>query len=172
MTSFLDYFKGLVESPVEHKTLHHLHSKVILLFPQKSENEIAILSCVAGLLARVAFVDLDFDHSELEKMATILAQWGQIDSKESYELANLAYEEVKELGGLENHLYCHPLGTLLDIDKRRSLLGALFAIAASDESVSGLETEEIRLISKGLLLEPGDFIAAKFSVKDYLAALK
>lgn len=172
MTNFFERFKGLVKNEKQQKTLHQLHTKLIKTFPHHHEDEIAKIACIAGLLARVAFVDLHMAESEISKMATILNKWGSLNHEEATLLAQMAHDEVKELGGLENHLYCHPLGNMLSKPERQDLLCALFAIAASDESVSGEETEEIRLIAKGLLLEPGDFIAAKVSVKEFLSVLK
>lgn len=172
MGNFLSYFKDILVGGGESKTLHQLHAKMENHFPQKSPEKLAILSCVAGLLARIAYVDMKLDQGEADKMSVILAHWGELGDEEANWLTQVAFDEVKSLGGLENHLYCHPLNKLLPKEERLELLSALFAIAASDSSVSGEETEEIRLIAKGLLLEPPDFIAAKLSVKEYLSALK
>lgn len=172
MGNFLSYFKDILVGNQESETLHQLHAKMENHFPEKSPEKLAILSCVAGLLARIAFVDMKLDQGEADKMSAILSHWGEIGDEEATWLAQIAFDEVKALGGLENHLYCHPLNKLLPKEERQELLSALFAIAASDNSVSGEETEEIRLVAKGLLLEPSDFIAAKLSVKDYLSVLK
>ncbi len=172
MASFLSHFKDIFIGPKESETLHQLHSKVEKHLTNHSADKLATLSCVAGLLARIAFVDMKLDQGEADKMSAILCEWGQINKDEASWLTQIAFDEVKSLGGLENHLYCHPLNHLLSKEQRQDLLAALFAIAASDDSVSGEETEEIRLVAKGLLLEPSDFIAAKLSVKDYLAVLK
>lgn len=172
MGHFLGYFKDILLGHKDSETLHQLHAKVEQHFQGHDPEKLAILSCVAGLLARIAFVDMKLEEGEAQKMTTILARWGELDEREAGWLTQIAFDEVKNLGGLENHLYCHPLNNLLSKEQRQELLTALFAIAASDDSVSGEETEEIRLVAKGLLLEPGDFIAAKLSVKDYLAVLK
>ena len=47
----------------------------------------------------------------------------------------------------------------------------LFVIAASDGNVAAIESEEIRVISKGLELTNQHFLAARAEVADFLKAL-
>ena len=56
-------------------------------------------------------------------------------------------------------------------EERYSLLKALFSIAASDGQVEEKESEEIRIISKGLRLQHQDFISARASVLDKIKSL-
>jgi len=48
-------------------------------------------------------------------------------------------------------------------EKRKYFIDILFDVARSDGEASYEETEEIRLISKGLKLDHGQFIIAKTS---------
>jgi uncharacterized tellurite resistance protein B-like protein len=49
-------------------------------------------------------------------------------------------------------------------EERRRVINALFAVGAADGDLSFEETEEIRLIARGLNLTHKDFIDAKLQV--------
>jgi len=149
-----------------------LHQKIVQLFPDKEDEEVVELTCLAGLLARVAYVDFDLHENEQKKIEEALIQRCHLPKEEAKRVSSLATEEIKELSGLENHLYCHPLTKQASDQKRYSILECLFQLAASDGEVSNLESEEIRQISTSLLLEHKHFIAARAKVLDTLASLK
>lgn len=171
---FWDFFKAPAQN--EKQSLSRLHDKIEALFPEKNKNgdeeEIVILACEAGLLARVAYTDFDLDEAEKLQMKQHLQDFAGLSLEEARAVAELAIEEIKDLAGLENHKYAHPLVELLDNDRRYQLVMALFAIAASDGEVSEKESEEIRQINTSLNLEHKHFIAARASVKERLGVLK
>ena len=151
-----------------------LYQKARVLLPsQASEDQLIKTTCLAGLLARVAYTDLDIDKNEKECMQQSLGQWmGPSLSKDEVEaVVNLAIEEIQELAGLENHKYCYPLNDLMDTSEKYHLLESLFAIAASDGKADHGEVEEIRVIATGLRLEHKHFIAARATVLKHLQAL-
>ena len=73
---------------------------------------------------------------------------------------------------MEDHKYTDPLNDMLTNEQRYKVLEGLFALAASDGNAEQLESEEIRIISKGLLLEHKHFISARATVLNSLGALK
>lgn len=149
-----------------------LHQKVTKLMPNADEKDQLHLACIAGLYARVAYVDMKIHPDEQSLMEKSLIQWGKFDQDQAQAITLMAIEHVQELSGLENHLYCIPLSENLSNEKRYGLLTSLFALAASDGGVDNNESEEIRHISKGLLLEHKHFISARATVLDKLDALK
>lgn len=149
-----------------------LYYKIKELLPTQSEEELIKFACLAGLLARIAYMDYRIDKAEKKHMKKVLIEWAKVSEADAEKMVTLSLSEIKELSGLENHLYCHPLNEVCDISQKNDILKCLFALAASDNSVSELESEEIRLISKGLLLDQKDFVAAKLTVIDKLNALK
>lgn len=142
------------------------------LLPDATENEQVTATCIAGLLARVAGSDMEIHEKERISMKEALGQWTSLKDKTIEAAVDLAVEEIKELAGMENHKYCLSLNDLMDTDDRYHLLESLFAIAASDGSADHHEVEEIRLISKELLLEHKHFISARSTVLSQLKALK
>jgi uncharacterized tellurite resistance protein B-like protein len=101
-----------------------------------------------------------------------MADFAILNEDQTKTAIQIALVDVKALCGIENHMYTGPLSTLLSNNQRYALLKSLFKIAASDGKAEQVESEEIRLICKGLLLEQKHFIAARATVADSLDALK
>lgn len=149
-----------------------LHQKISNLLPEKDDDELVKCTCVAGLLARVAYIDFNIHENEEEFIKNSLLTWTNFNKEEISAISKVAIEEIKDLSGLENHLYCHPLNELMDNDEKYGVIESLFAMAASDHEVTGDEEEEIRLINIGLRLEHKHFISARATVLDKVMALK
>ena len=158
----------------EEKTPHlsTLHKRIIEELPDKTENTYILITCLAGLLARVAYVDLDIQDKEEKVMQEILQRRTTLTSSEAQWVTRLALEEIKELVGVENREYCNALNELLTTDQKQMILLSLFEIAAGDEIVDSAEVDQIRNISKALLLEHHHFLAAKATIIESLGALK
>lgn len=164
-------------SPQESKTetdFSRLHDKISHLFPhlKDNEDEFIKMTCLAGLLARVAFIDFHVEASEKDKMQQLLTQVSRLSADEAERIVRLALEEIEDLSGLENHKYCYPLHELMTQDERYQLLVLLFALGASDGEISEQESEEIRLITRSLNLEHQHFIAARAQYKEFLKMLR
>lgn len=168
--ALVDLFK--FNTPEAKEQYSSLHYKVEKYFPDCNEREIIIATCVAGLCARVAYVDLDITDDEVDKLISVLKDWTRMPENSVKNIGNMAVEEMKELSGLENHLYATPLNDVLDKREKLELLTALFALAAADGSVSNKESEEIRLITRALQMNDQYFAAARSTVIDKLGALQ
>jgi uncharacterized tellurite resistance protein B-like protein len=167
---FLDFFKG--EDSTQLNKYSKLHNQLITEFSNLSEKELVISSCIAGLLARVAYVDFKLDSEEVKQIQNSLKSWNLNDSINTDNLAQMAINHIQEMAGLENHLYVHPLNDHLSKDEKYKVLQSLFLLAASDGEVEAIECEEIRLITKGLELSNQHFISARAEVIEFLKALK
>lgn len=167
--SLFDFFKNEEKSAVnKYSQLYHVLAKE---HPTLSESDLVITSCVAGLLARVAYVDFKLEPGEELQIQKSLAQLKLNEQIHSKIVTQMAVKHIKEMAGLENHLYVLPLRELLTRDERYQILQSLFLVAASDGNVESLESEEIRTITKGLELSGQHFLAARAEVSKYLKAL-
>lgn len=166
--AFWDIFTPREEKKTD---LGHLHSRLQELLPDHSERDMIVVACLAGLLARVAYIDFEIHKDEENQMIQALTKWTDLSEKLAKTVVQVAIESIKELAGLENHLYAHPLNEILDNSQKYAILETLFTIAASDGEVSSKESEEIRIICKGLRLEHKHFISARATVVEYLASL-
>ena len=148
-----------------------LHEKIHHSLPDHSEEDILITACLAGMLARIAYVDFDLDPNEKDRIKKALEEVVELSSVEAEVITSVTIAHIKELSGLENHCYSHPISEKLSVQQRYKIVELLFTIAAADGSVSEQESEEIRTITKSLLLVHKHFIAARAKVMDKLACL-
>lgn len=155
----------------EKKNICSLRQKIITHFPNLEENRQILLASISGLCARVAYVDFEVCPKEIKAIEAALVKWMDLSSEEATFIAELAINEVKELAGLDTRNYCTALNDLLDNNQKLHILETLFQISAADGNVEQHESEEIRIISKGLLLEQKHFIAARATVAKYIGAL-
>lgn len=166
---FWDLFSNKKETGKEQSSLYYeLQNR----YPERNENDLIKLTCIAGLFARVAYVDFDLDDNEKIHMNKVLNEWSDFSKEEIESIVDIAINHIKELAGLENHLYIYRLKEILDRDARYKLIESLFALAASDGVVENIESEEIRIIVKGFDLSDKHFLVARAKVSDKLKALK
>lgn len=149
-----------------------LHEKIRELFPNAAEDQLTEVACIAGLLARIALVDMHLHENEQEHIRQVLSQWTDFSPEEIESIASIAISELQQLAGFENHLYVYHLKPLLDVKARYQVVQALFALAASDGEVDNFESEEIRIVARGLDLDQRYFLSARAEVAQYLKALK
>ncbi|MBT6326785.1 MAG: TerB family tellurite resistance protein [Bdellovibrionales bacterium] len=166
--AFWDLFKT---AEIGNDYSSNLHKKLADLLPGKNEEELTKIACISGIFSRIILADMTIEDDEITSMKSSLKSWTSLDQKEIDTITKIAVEEVKNLAGIENHKYCGPLNELLDKNERHQLLIALFGLAASDGNACHNETEEIRLLTKSLLLDHRYFISARATVLDKLGIL-
>ena len=168
--SFFDFFK--TKTNEEERTLSQLYYDLSTILKEQSEEEHIKTSCFAGLLARLAHLDWKVCELEKDFMLNTLMNKSSIGREQAEAVVEIALKNIEELGGLDNHLYVHPLRSLLTEDEKYSLICNLFALAGADGVVGNDESEEIRIITKGLDLSSQHFLAARATVINKLGALK
>lgn len=167
---FFDFFKNINNN--EQKVLSQLHYDLEEVLGEIEEKDHIKISCYAGLLARLAKVDFHVSEHEHSYMKKALTTFASMEEKVASAVVEVALRNIDDLGGLENHLYVHPLRDIMSADEKYKLLTSLFALAASDGLVENIESEEIRTVCKGLDLSHEHFIAARATVLKNLGALK
>lgn len=166
--AFWEIFKKQTEESNQSELYQELKNEL----PDLEDTEVIKIACVSGLMARVAYVDFKLEASELKHISKVLQEWTEFDQQTIDKISQVAVRHIKELAGLENHLYVYPLRDVLDRDSRFKIVEALFALAAADGSVENVESEEIRMISKGLELSDRHFMVARAKVAEHIAALR
>ncbi len=154
------------------KKYSSLHYEVKEMYPDMSEEQLIKITCIAGLFARVAYVDFSLEESEIDHMKAALKEMTDFKDEEINSIVGVANKHIKELAGLENHKYVYSLKEVMDQNERYKIIEALFYVAASDGTVSNDESEEIRIINKGFDLSDRHFAAARAKVSDKLGALR
>jgi len=131
---------------------------------QLPEEKVRKVCLAAGLMAKVAAVDLEISDEEKEAIKRHLSKlWGLSEDQ-----ADLVTEIscCRVLQGLDYFRLTRSFFECTSNNERKLFLAFLFQIANACKKTSHDETEEIRRISHSLKLSHQDFIAAKITISD------
>lgn len=129
-----------------------------------TDEEERTLGLAGGLMAKVAHVDKNVTDQELAAMADTIQRHWALDDDQAAFVAEVAASAVH--AGYDALRMMREFTERTTLDERRHFVEALFAVAAADGEVSHDEHEEIRHISRSLLLTHRDFIDAKLAARD------
>jgi uncharacterized tellurite resistance protein B-like protein len=114
---------------------------------------------VGAVLGKVAAAEGGVGAGELDRIRQILASTYAL-SGEPLDWTVRAVEEVAS-GDLDRQALLSEFNRIADMDERKQLLNAAFAVAASDGVIAAEELEELRLISNFLWIDPRDYNAVR-----------
>ena len=141
------------EAEVVHRISHQLDS----MDPAEARH----LSLFAFLLARVAHADLAVEPAEVAVMEGMVATHGSLSPSQAALVVEIARATQKMLGPTHNFVAIREFRDAATSEQKLGLLQCLFAVAAADGVVTGPEEEEIRTISRGLLLDDQDYLRVR-----------
>ena len=130
------------------------------------------IACFSYLMGRVAHADLEISPEETQAMEQIVIEHGGLPEAQAVLVVQMAKSQNELFGATENFLVAREFSELASRQQKQALLRCLFAVSAADESITTIEDNEIRKISKELKLKHDDFIAARLAFKDFLASKK
>lgn len=169
---FLSGLKSAIKAPEtpasELASLRHILSELDHLEPKLAK----FLAAFAFILYRVASADQKITPDEIQSIEKILMRWGHLTEPQAVLVAELAKTQNRIFGGTDNFLVTREFKEFATDAQKQDLLDCLFAVAASDDSVTNDESDLVRVISKELGLEHADFIAARRQFVEKLAVLK
>lgn len=126
----------------------------------------------AFILSRVARADLDISEEETAAMEKLVRKVAGMPEEQAILVVHMAKMQSVLFGGTENFLVTREFNRIATYEQKIALLECLFGVASADNSVSTVESNEVRRISKELLLGHSDYIVARSAYRDYLAVLK
>lgn len=156
------YFDDYLQNKVYYETNRILREEGRSL--EISDQEMRRLGLAGGLMARIAKVDQDVSESEMEAMVDILTDTWQLGRDAAVFVANVAVSSLDVT--YDYYRMTREFATSTSLEERKRFLVALFLIAGADEDVSFDETEEIRLVARGINVSHQDFIGAKLQAKE------
>jgi uncharacterized tellurite resistance protein B-like protein len=130
------------------------------------------VAAFAYLLSRVAQADRDISTEETRVMERIVMERGGLPEAQAILVVQMAKTQNRLFGGTENFLVTQEFNEIATREQKLGLLHCLYAVSAADQSVSTREDNEIRNISKELLLSHEDFIDVRLEYRQYLSVLK
>jgi uncharacterized tellurite resistance protein B-like protein len=152
----------------ETDTIRKIVRALDALEPQRAKH----IAAFAYILSRVARADMNISDDETRKMEQLVVGLSGLTEEQAILAVQIAKTQATLFGGTENFLVTDEFNKLATQEEKLSLLNCLFAVAAADKSISGVEEREIRLIANELQLTHSDFINARLAYRQYLELLK
>jgi uncharacterized tellurite resistance protein B-like protein len=105
-------------------------------------------------------------------MERLVSKIGGLPEEQAVLVVQIAKTQNVVFGGTENFLITQEFNRIASREQKLKLLECLFAVSASDQSVSSAEDHEIRKIARELQLTHDDYIAVRLAFREHLAVLK
>jgi len=153
---------------VETETVRKIVAALDRLEPDRARH----IAVFAYILSRVARADLVISEAETRAMEAIVVKEGGLAPAQAILVVQMAKTQAILFGGTENYLVTREFNRLATREDKLALLRCLFAVSASDDSISVKEDNEIRRIADELRLTHDDFIEARSEFRDHLSVLR
>lgn len=127
------------------------------------------LAAFAYILQRVARADHHISDDESALIERLVAEHGQLAADRAALVVRIARTEGLKHGGTEDFLVTRQFAVTASREQKLALLDCLFAVSASDRSITTVEDNEIRRIASEIRLEHSDFIARRAAHAAHLA---
>jgi uncharacterized tellurite resistance protein B-like protein len=129
------------------------------------------LATFAYLLGRVAHADQHVSPEETRTMEALVQDQGQLAQDQAMVVVQLAKTSNLLFGGTANFLVAREFSELATYEQKLALMRCLFALAATDRSISTAEESEIHRIAKELRIDHPDLVALRVAHTKYLPGL-
>ena len=129
------------------------------------------LAAFAYLLGRVAHADQHVSPEETRAMENLVREQGALTQDQTMVVVQLAKTSNLLFGGSANYLVARQFADLATYDEKLALMRCLFAVAATDDSISMTEEGEIHKIANELRIEQKDLVALRVSHQRHLPGL-
>ncbi|MFQ5877581.1 MAG: TerB family tellurite resistance protein [Acidobacteriota bacterium] len=155
-------------SSAETETVRKIVESLDRMEPERAR----FVAAFAYILSRVAHADLEISAEETRAMERIVMKVGGLPEEQALLVVQMAKTQSLLFGGTENYLVTREFNRIATREQKLSLLECLFAVGAADESISTVESNEIRRVANELKLSHRDYIAMRSAYRRHLAVLK
>jgi len=169
--NFLGYDPGrtaAAHESAETETVRKIVAALDRLEPDRARH----IAIFAYILSRVARADLVISEAETRAMESIVEEAGGLTPEQAFLVVQMAKTQAILFGGTENYIVTREFNRLATREEKLALLRCLFAVSASDDSISVMEDNEIRRIADELRLTHDDFIEVRSEFRDRLSVLR
>lgn len=145
--------------------------KIVHALDQMEPHQARYTAAYAYILARVANADMNISEAETQEMEALVSRLSGLPEEQAILVVQIAKTQTVLFGGTENFLVTEEFNRMATEEQKLSLLNCLFAVAAADNSISGVEDREIRLIADELQLRHDQYIQVRLQYRKYLSVL-
>jgi uncharacterized tellurite resistance protein B-like protein len=126
------------------------------------------LAAFAYLLGRVAHADQHVSVEETRAMEALVRDEGGIVEEQAMVVVQLAKTSNLLFGGTANFLVAREFAALATYDPKLALMRCLFAVSATDASISLFEESEIHRIANELRIDHSDLVKLRVQYQAHL----
>lgn len=149
-----------------------LRASVAAELPSADAETVTVVTSMAGLLGAVAYADR---HYSAEEEARVREELGRVHGMTAAgidAICKVLREHVVEISTVQIPRYARALVELADVELRREVLSALIDLAAADSSLSVVEVNLLRQITKSLGLSQQDYVELQARHRHLLDSIK
>jgi uncharacterized tellurite resistance protein B-like protein len=146
--------------------------KIVSQLDDLEPDRARFVAAFAYILGRAAHADLDISDEETRAMENIVTEFGALPEEQAVIVVQMAKIHNELFGHTEDFLVTREFAQHTTFDEKLALLDCLFAVSASDNSISAVENSEIRSIADELRLTQRDFTQARSKYRKHLAVLQ
>ena len=171
MTSVLDWLRGLTvtsETQGDTDTVRRIVAELDKLDPDRAR----YLAAFAYVLSRVAGADFQITEIETVKMVELVHRLGQLTEAQAVLVVEIAKSQQRLFGGTENFLVTREFREIASEEQRSDLLRCLFAVAASDASISSEEEAQLWQIAGELGFSRAEFVEVRSQFSELRSVLQ
>jgi uncharacterized tellurite resistance protein B-like protein len=151
----------------EESPLRELVKALDQLEPERAR----FLARFAYLLGRVAHADQEVSTKETMAMERLVLEAGSITPNQAILVVSLAKTSNLLFGGTADFEVAREFAAQATYDEKLALARCLFAVAASEDSISMTEETEIHRILNQLKIEPADLTALRIAHRSQLPGI-
>ncbi len=130
------------------------------------------LAAFAYVLSRVANADLQISDRETRMMEEIIQRVGQLPEEQAVLVVQIAKAQNRLVGGTEDFLVTREFRQIATPEQCRQLIDCLFAVSASDDSISSAEETQIWQVASELGMARDEFAAVRLRYRDKREVLR
>jgi len=153
--------------PEESSVLRDVVSALDRLEPDRAR----YVARFAYLLGRVAHADQHASAEETSVMERLVRDQGGLTAEQAMLVVSLAKTSNLLFGGTADFEVARDFAASANYEEKLALARCLFAVAASEDSISMAEETEIHRILNQLKIQPNDLTALRVANRAYLPGL-
>ena len=128
------------------------------------------VAAFAYVLSRVAGADHDISEAEAAQMERLVRDTASLSADQATLVIEIARSQQQLFGGTDDFLVTRELAAMATDHQKLEIIDCLFAVAAADQSVHVIETNEIAKVGRQLLVDPAEMSRLRLKYRDHLAA--
>lgn len=146
--------------------------KIVDALERLDPDQARYLAAFAYILSRVARADLKISAEETRAMEMIVVEFGGVSEDQAILVVQIARHQNLLFGGTENFLVTREFNKIATEEQKLALLDCLFRVAAAEDLISTVESNEISQITSELGLPHEDFIAVRSKYRGQLGVFR